>query len=88
MENKDKLIIGYWPFRGRIQAIRFLLEFMGVAYENQIHKDRDLWFKKESHDLNFSYPNLPYLIDGDFKLTETSAIVRYICGKFMPELLG
>jgi glutathione S-transferase len=34
------------------------------------------------------YPNLPYLIDGDVKLTETLAIMKYVCKKWKPELLG
>ena len=35
-----------------------------------------------------AYPNLPYLIDGDFTLTETAAIMKYIARKWKPELLG
>ena len=31
--------------------------------------------------LGFDYPNLPYLIDGDFKLTESNAMMRYIADK-------
>ena len=38
--------------------------------------------------LGFDFPNLPYFIDGDFKLTETFAIYEYICNKWKPELLG
>ena len=33
-------------------------------------------------------PNLPYFIDGEVKVSETMAIMRYICGKYKPELLG
>jgi len=34
-------------------------------------------------------PNLPYLIDEDgaVKLTESMAIMKYICAKWRPELL-
>ena len=28
------------------------------------------------------FPNLPYLIDGDVKITESSAMMRYIAGKY------
>ena len=35
-----------------------------------------------------TFPNLPYFIDGDFKLTETNAIMKYIAAKHGPELLG
>ncbi len=34
------------------------------------------------------YPNLPYLIDGDVYLTETTAIMKYIAHKWKPSLLG
>ena len=34
------------------------------------------------------YPNLPYLIDGETKITETAAIMQYIAKKWKPELLG
>jgi glutathione S-transferase len=35
------------------------------------------------------FPNLPYLIDGDFKLTESSAIAKYIIHRSgKNELLG
>lgn len=34
------------------------------------------------------FPNLPYFLDGDVKLAQASAIQRYICHKWKPELLG
>jgi glutathione S-transferase len=33
------------------------------------------------YTLNFAFPNLPYLIDGEFKLTEQVAIMNYIVSK-------
>ena len=38
--------------------------------------------------LGLEYPNLPYLIDGDVKITETVAIMQYIAKKYCPSLLG
>lgn len=34
------------------------------------------------------FPNLPYLIDEDYKITETVAIMKYVAAKWRPELLG
>jgi glutathione S-transferase len=34
------------------------------------------------------FPNLPYFFDGDFKMTETMPIHKYIAEKYKPELLG
>ena len=34
------------------------------------------------------FPNLPYLIHGDLKITESRAIYRYICNTYAPDLLG
>ena len=67
---------------------RYLLEYSNVDYcEKQYVPDSGEWLTtKSSMDLDF--PNLPYLIDGDFKLTETIAIQMYIAQKWKPELLG
>ena len=47
---------------------------------------------KEYYDdlpnLNLEFPNLPYLIDGDFSMTECVPIMRYLCRKYKPEMLG
>jgi len=49
--------------------------------------DKSCWFDvKET--MGMEYPNLPYLIDGDVKITETIAIHMYIAKKYKPELLG
>ena len=38
--------------------------------------------------MGFDFPNLPYLIDGDFKLTESKSIMKYLCYKHRPAMLG
>ena len=43
--------------------------------------DKSSWLDvKET--MGFEYPNLPYLIDGETKLTETVAIMQYIAKKY------
>ena len=71
----------------RAQAIRLLLEFTRTEFE-----DRKLTMEgaptyskacwtdiKDKLDLDF--PNLPYFIDGDVKITQSNAILRYIARK-------
>lgn len=38
--------------------------------------------------MGFDFPNLPYLIDGDLKLTESKAIIKYLARKWDKRLLG
>ena len=58
-------------------------EFGGTAEE----VDRSKWLDVKQ-TLGLEYPNLPYLIDGNTKLTETVAIMKYIAKKYDPKLLG
>ena len=35
-----------------------------------------------------NWPNLPYIIDGDVKISEHKAVTAYICEKWAPQLMG
>uniref|UniRef100_H2XQD9 glutathione transferase n=1 Tax=Ciona intestinalis TaxID=7719 RepID=H2XQD9_CIOIN len=91
----SKMILGYWNFRGMGEQIRLMLEYLGLEYEDVkyyqvLRKDNtaDLsnWLD-EKYKLGLNFPNLPYLIDKDVKLTESMAIMKYLANKggLMPE---
>ena len=83
------MLLGYWAIRGLGQPIRLLLEYAGIPYEEKLYEairkedgsiDKSGWFD-EKHKLGLDFPNLPYLIDGDVKLTQTIAILQYCAEK-------
>jgi len=80
--------LGYWGIRGLGQIPRLLLNYSGVEFENCTYTVPDKWFKDDKPNLGLHFPNLPYLIDDDYNITESQAIQRYICSKWKPELLG
>lgn len=87
MDNKIKF--GYWPVRGTGQVSRLLLAYTGANWEPVIYQTREDWLNKDRKELGIVFPNLPYLIDGDFKLSESKAINLYIVKKSgKTELLG
>lgn len=49
--------------------------------------NRDEWMNVK-FTMGFEYPNLPYLKDGETKLTETFAILKYVATKYNPALAG
>ena len=57
-----------------------MFHYLNVNFEDRLYEcgdtpdfDKSCWFDvKET--LGFTYPNLPYLIDGETKITETIAI--------------
>ncbi|OQR72837.1 glutathione S-transferase Mu 1-like [Tropilaelaps mercedesae] len=80
--------LGYWDIRGLAQPIRFLLAYKEVDYEDKRYScgpppdfDKSQWLD-EKFTLGLDFPNLPYLIDGDVKLTQSLAILRYLARKF------
>jgi len=85
-------ILGYWKIRGLAQAIRNLLTYAGEEFEDKMYQtgpapdfDRSSWLD-DKFKLNLDFPNLPYYIDGDVKLTQSTAILRYVARKH--NLLG
>jgi glutathione S-transferase len=85
----NKVTIGYWAIRGRGQIPRLLLAYTGAVWEDVKYTAPEQWFALDRTDLQLPFPNLPYLIEGNFKLTETDAICRYIVERSdRQELLG
>lgn len=82
----------YWDIRGLAQPIRLLLEYTGTDYEDKRLScgpppdfDKSCWLDQK-YELGLDFPNLPYFIDGDIKITQSNAILRYIAGQH--DLLG
>ncbi|KAM9255357.1 glutathione S-transferase 2 [Cariama cristata] len=91
--------LGYWDIRGLAHAIRLLLEYTETPYQERQYRpgpapdfDPSDW-TSEKEKLGLDFPNLPYLIDGPTKLTQSNAILRYIarkhhmCGETEEEML-
>jgi glutathione S-transferase len=82
------LTIGYWKIRGLQAPIRYVLEYLSVPYTEVLYEQgeapefsREAWLS-EKQNLGLDFPNLPYLIEGDVKITESHAILRYISNKY------
>lgn len=75
----EKIVLGYWGVRGRGQPLRHLLSYVGLEFQEKIYATPEQ-YKADVSSIG-DFPNLPYLIDGDFKISETLAIARYIVRK-------
>ncbi|XP_004582211.2 glutathione S-transferase Mu 1 [Ochotona princeps] len=78
------MTLGYWDIRGLAHTVRLLLEYTDTSYEEKIYSmgdapdyDRSQWLS-EKFKLGLDFPNLPYLIDGTHKITQSNAILRYL----------
>ncbi|CAK8678978.1 unnamed protein product [Clavelina lepadiformis] len=91
----SKIILGYWGIRARGESIRLMLEFCGVDYEDKRYEmigeppnvNRSDWLDVK-FKLGLDFPNLPYIIDGDVKMTQQWAIMKYLSrkyGKLLPK---
>ena len=78
MDN-GKIKLGYWKIRGRGQVIRHLLAYTQLPWEEKTYDQPGDWFAiGDKTKLGLDFPNLPYIMKGDFKLTESNAIANYI----------
>ncbi|XP_040049585.2 glutathione S-transferase Mu 4 [Gasterosteus aculeatus] len=79
--------LAYWDIRGLAQPARLLLEYTGSKYEDRFYicgdapdYSRKSWLDVKDK-LGMHFPNLPYLEDGDRKIVQSNAIMRYIARK-------
>ncbi|XP_060602864.1 glutathione S-transferase Mu 1-like [Ruditapes philippinarum] len=82
--------LGYWKTKGLAQPIRLLLTYAGVEFEDVQYEQgpppdfsRESWYSvKPKFGEILSFPNLPYYIDGDVKITQSHAILRHVARKY------
>ena len=86
-------VLGYWDIRALAQPIRYLLKYSNVQFEDKRYESgegsslRDIsTLGKQWHPVKYTlgldFPNLPYYIDGDVKLSQSVAILRYLGRKY------
>ncbi|XP_055953150.1 glutathione S-transferase class-mu 26 kDa isozyme 51-like [Argiope bruennichi] len=79
----SKPILGYWGIPGLAEPIRFLLHFKNVNFEDKRYSfDARSEWEKNKYSLNLDFPNLPYYIEGNVRLTQSNTILRYLAGKY------
>ena len=73
--------LGYWNVRGTTHPIRQLVHLTKLECEYVSWATREEWLAKREEIFKEGdpFPNCPYIIHGDFKLTETGALPFYIC---------
>jgi len=92
--KNPKIKLGYWKIRGLAHPIRYLLEYIEHPYEDVMYEQGDApsysieCWTSVKNELGLAFPNMPYMVDGETKLTDTIAIMVYLCHKYAPELLG
>ena len=84
----SKPVLGYWRIRGLAANIRYQLKYCGVDFDQQFYYGMDDWFKGDKIKLGLEFPNIPYFIHGEHKITETLAIHHYIAEVWDSTLLG
>jgi glutathione S-transferase len=85
MNSLKKVQLGYWKIRGLGEKVRMILEYVGIPYEEIKYGNdqEDKWFNEDKPKLLNQNPaiNLPYLIDGNQVISESDAIIVYLCYK-------
>ena len=73
--------LGYWDIQGLGQPLRMLLAYLNIEHEDIVYDNTTratTWATEIKPNLGLDFPNLPYYKDGDLKITQSLAIIRYI----------
>ena len=80
----SELKLCYWNLRGFGEPIVLMLEYLDVKYNYKRYTvaNRQEWFEKDKPSFQGDFANLPYLVDGNTRVAESMAIMRYLGRKF------
>jgi len=78
--DSSKVILGYWNMRGFAEPIRMFLEYLDIPYVEKKYDEVEEWLPERQSGV-IPFPNLPYLRDGDYSVTESEAILAYLAIK-------
>lgn len=82
------LELGYWGIKGRAEPVRWAYLALGLQVKEVQVGSGEEWGAIRS-TLPTAFPNLPYIRDGDFAITETNALPIYLASKAgKPEFIG
>ena len=73
--------LGYWDIQGLGQPLRMILAYLDIEHEDIVYDNttlRTTWVTDIKPNLGLDFPNVPYYKDGDLKITQSLAIIRYI----------
>jgi len=84
----DQIKLGYWAIHGLAEPIRLILHYTKTPFTNKMYQrggapdyNPDVWLR-EKENLGLDFPNLPYLMINDLKITQSKAIMYYLGRKF------
>ncbi len=86
MSSKPQLV--YWELRGVAENIRMLLHYLEVDFEDtripfgEIGPNVADGWMNQKYSRGLDFPNIPYYIDEDVKITQSLAIMQHIGRKY------
>ena len=88
-ETNTDIVIGYYNLKGKAQVCRLICEYLSVPYRDQLFTLTE-WDKfKNTKTKTWPYPELPFLKEGDFILTDSVTMCVYVIHRFgSSEMLG
>merc|ERR1711978_461307 len=80
--------LAYWPIQGRAAPIKMALAYAGVDYQDITYdmgaaEGADNHWGTQKSKQGLAFPNLPWYIDDNVKLTQSNAILRHIGRKII-----
>ena len=80
MDNREPIVIRYWPIRGLVEFCITLLEYVQHPYTRTNVENSEEWAKEKEELVSkgFQFPNLPYLAYKGEYHSESFALLGYI----------